>query len=40
LPKTATGKVLKRVLVPKHFPPGWRDEGDVQAWYPKSAFKL
>ena len=40
LPKTATGKVLKRVLGPKYFPPGWEKEPEVQAWYPRSQAKL
>lgn len=40
LPKTVTGKVLKRVLGPRYFPSHWEKVGDVQAWYPKAAAKL
>ena len=40
LPKTATSKVLKHILGPKYFPPTWREERDVQAWYPRPASKL
>ena len=35
LPKTASGKVLKRVLGPKLFPPHWSCIHDVQAWHNK-----
>lgn len=36
LPKTASGKVLKKVLGPQFLPsPGWRDTFEVQAWWPK-----
>ena len=40
LPKTATGKVLKRILGPKYFPLTWREDRSVQAWYPRSSSKL
>ena len=40
LPKTATSKVLKRILGPKYFPPTWREERDVQVWYPRPPSKL
>lgn len=48
LPKTSTGKVLKRVLGPKFFPPNWEQHSPlawermqwVQAWYPQSQPKL
>ena len=36
LPKTASGKVLKRVLGPELLPsPGWTNIHDIQAWSPK-----
>lgn len=38
LPKTASGKVLKRVLGPQLLPsPGWKDLAEVQAWHPSGA---
>ena len=48
LPKTSTGKVLKRVLGPKYFPPDWEQHSPpdwekmewVQAWYPQAKSKL
>ena len=48
LPKGGSGKVLKKTLGPKSFPPDWREqsrpEGDqgawVQAWYPQARAKL
>ena len=37
LPKTASGKVLKKVLGPKYLPsPGWQNDHDVQAWHKQS----
>ena len=37
LPKTASGKVLKRVLGPQFFPsPGWDKVPEVQAWDPRA----
>jgi malonyl-CoA/methylmalonyl-CoA synthetase len=32
LPKTATGKVLKKILGPKFFPPDYHRDAAVQAW--------
>jgi len=32
LPKTASGKVLKKILGPKYFPEGHEADPDVQAW--------
>lgn len=38
LPKTASGKVLKKVLGPQLFPyPGWDTDEEVQIWRPQSS---
>lgn len=38
LPKTASGKVLKKVLGPQLFPyPGWENVKEVQVWRPQSS---
>ena len=35
LPKTGTGKVSKKDLGPKYFPPDWSRIKEVQGWYNK-----
>ena len=35
LPKTATGKVVKKVLGPRYFPCDYSTDSDVQIWDPK-----
>ena len=40
IPKGGTGKVLKKVLGPKFFPPNWAKMESVQAWYPQAKSKL
>lgn len=38
LPKTASGKVLKKILGPQFLPsPGWQNLPEVQAWYPETS---
>ena len=32
LPKTASGKVQKKLLGPQLFPPGWQEMSEIQAW--------
>lgn len=32
LPKSATGKVQKRILGPEYFPMGYAVDGDVEVW--------
>ena len=40
LPKTSSGKVLKKVLGPRFFPRDWKAVQEVQAWSPKPRAKL
>lgn len=35
IPKSGTGKVQKKILGPKYFPPGWRGEDGIQFWEKK-----
>ena len=37
LPKTASGKVLKKILGPKYFPKGYEADPEVQVWESKGA---
>lgn len=39
LPKTASGKVLKKILGPRYFPEGYEGDSEVQVWKGKGEGK-
>lgn len=39
LPKTASGKVLKKILGPRYFPEGYERDSEVQVWNRKDEGK-
>ena len=40
IPKSPTGKVVKKTLGPQYFSPGYRDDPEVQTWTNRKEAKL